>query len=154
MTISERARAKPQLCDHCPAKAQRSLPQHRRLFGLIKAAYHHWPDGHEFTPMSEDHLRKWLTAKAGYHTVKTLTLVDITSGEAIALLEAAFHAAGAHSFVKATAGKVYIFTPKSIAFDKLDHKAACSLFDEIGAVIEAELGIKADELLKQHEAAA
>ena len=154
MSISERARAKTKLCDHCPAKAVRSLPQHRRLFGLIRAAHMHWPEAHDFQPLSEEHLRKWLLAKAGHHTVKTMTLSDMTSGEAIALLEAAFHAAGAYSFVKGTAGKVHIFTPKSIAFEKLHHKAACLLFDEIGAVIELELGIKADDLLRQTEAAA
>lgn len=155
MSISERARAKHQLCDHCPAKADRSLPQHRRLFGLIRAAHMHWPEKHEtFEPLSEEHLRKWLLCKAGHHTVKTLALADMTASEAKALLEAAFYAAGAYSFVKGTAGKVHIFTPKSIAFDKLDHRAACKLFDEIGAVIETEIGIKADELLKNHEAAA
>lgn len=153
-SISKRARAKPQLCDHCPAKADRSLPQHRRLFGLIKAAHMHWPESAEFTPISEEHLRKWLLCKAGHHTVKTLTLADMTAGEAMALLEAAFHAAGAFSFVKGAAGRVNIFTPKSIAFDKLDHKAACRLFDEIGAVIEVEMGIKADDLLRRTEAAA
>jgi len=72
----------------------------------------------------------------------------------VVLLEAAFHAAGAHSFVRATAGRVHIFTPKSIAFDKLSHKAACQLYDEIGAVIETELGIKPDDLLRETEAAA
>jgi hypothetical protein len=49
---------------------------------------------------------------------------------------------------------VHIFTPKSIAFDKLSHKAACQLYDEIGAVIETELGIKPDDLLRETEAAA
>lgn len=154
MSISERARAKPQLCDQCQAKADRSLPQHKRLFGLVRAAHMHWPEASEFTPFSEEHLRKWLLCKAGHYTVKTLTLADMTTGAATALLETAFHAARAYSFVKGTAGQVHIFTPKSIAFDKLDHKAACKLFDEIGAVIECELGIKAEDLLRQTEAAA
>ena len=43
---------------------------------------------------------------------------------------------------------------KSIAFDKLDHRGACKLFDEVAGVIEAEIGIKADDLLKETEAAA
>lgn len=154
MTISERVRAKTPVCDHCPMKQGRSLPQHRRLFGLFRAAYMHWPEKHDFAPFSEEHLRKWLLCKAGHHSVKTLTLADLTATEAVTLLESAFHAAGAYAFIKSTAGRVHIFTPKSIAFDKLDHKAACTLFDEIGSVIQCELGIEADELLKQHEAAA
>lgn len=112
------------------------------------------PQSHEFQPENEEHLRKWLLCKAGHHTVKTLTLADLTSTEAVVLLQSAFHAAGAYSFVKATAGRVHIFTPESIAFDKLDHKAACKLFDEIGAVVEVEMGIRADDLLKQTEEAA
>jgi len=154
MSISERARAKAPMCEHCPARTDRSLPQHRRLFGLVRAAFTHWPESHEFQPENEEHLRKWLLCKAGHHTVKTLTLADLTSTEAVVLLQSAFHAAGAYSFVKATAGRVHIFTPESIAFDKLDHKAACKLFDEIGAVVEVEMGIRADDLLKQTEEAA
>lgn len=140
-------------CPTCGAVG-RSLPQHKRLFGLVRAAFHHWPEAHDFQPANEEHLRKWLTAKAGHHTVKTLALADFTTAEAVALLQAAFHAAGAHSFVKGSAGSVHIFTPSSISFDKLSHKAACKLFDEIGAVVEAEIGIAADELLKQMESAA
>lgn len=154
MTISERARATPKLCDHCPAKATRSLPQHKRLFGLIRAAHMHWPEAHDFQPSNEDHLRKYLTAKAGHYTVQTIEFGHMHHGTIKMIAEAAISAAGAYAFVKAVSGKLIIYTPKSIAFDKLDHKAACKLFDEIGSVIETELGIKADELLRQTEAAA
>ena len=33
-------------CDIEPAGKARSLPQLRRYFALIRAAYHHWPDSH------------------------------------------------------------------------------------------------------------
>lgn len=156
MSVSDRARAARQkLCATCPhGIGARSLPQHRRLFGLIKAARLHWPEKHDFQPFTEEHLRKWLLCKAGHCSVRELSLADMDTGEAIALLEAAFHAAGAYSFVRGDTGRVRIFTAKSIAFDKLSHKAACTLFDEIGAVIENEIGIKADDLLKETEAAA
>jgi hypothetical protein len=154
MSIRERARAKPQVCDHCPAKTDRSLPQHRRLFGLIRAAYMHWPEDHDFYPSNEDHLRKYLTAKAGHYTVQTVEFGHMPHGTIKSIAEAAIAAAGAYAFVKAISGKLIIYTPSSIAFDKLSHKAACKLFDEIGSVIETEIGIKADELLKNHEAAA
>lgn len=154
MSISERARAKPQLCDHCPARDARSLPQHRRLFGLVRAAFMHWPDSADFRPQNEEHLRKYLTAKAGHYTVQTIEFGHMPHGTIKSIAEAAIAAAGAYAFVKAVSGKLIIYTPDSIAFDKLSHKAACRLFDEIGAVIETEIGIKADELLKNHEAAA
>jgi hypothetical protein len=153
MTISERARTKPKLCDHCSAKATRSLPQHKRLFGLVKAAHMHWPDAHDFQPQSEEHLRKYLTAKAGHYTVQTIEFGHMPHGTIKSIAEATIAAAGAYAFVRAVSGKLIIYTPKSIAFDKLDHKAACKLFDEIGQVIEVELGIPADELLRQTEAA-
>jgi hypothetical protein len=152
MTISEKA--KPKLCDHCPAKAARSLPQHRRLFGLIRAAHMHWPEAHNFQPQNEDHLRKYLTAKAGHYTVQTIEFGHMPHSIIRSIAEAAIAAAGAYAFVKAVSGKLIVYTPKSIAFEKLDHKAACRLFDEIGSVIECELGIKADDLLRQTEAAA
>lgn len=153
MSISERARAKPAMCDHCPAKTDRSLPQHRRLFGLIRAAHLHWPEDHDFYPSNEEHLRKYLTAKAGHYTVQTVEFGHMPHGTIKSIAEAAIAAAGGYAFVKAASGKLIIYTPSSIAFDKLSHKAACKLFDEIGAVIETEIGINADELLKQTEAA-
>ena len=51
-------------------KKRRSLKHHKRLFGLIRAAFDLWPEGHEFQPETEDHLRAWLTIKAGHCEVK------------------------------------------------------------------------------------
>lgn len=47
-----------------------------------------------------------------------------------------------------------VFIPKSIAFEKLEHKAACNLFDEVAAVVEAEVGMSAETLLREAERAA
>ena len=47
-----------------------------------------------------------------------------------------------------------IFRPKSISFNKLGHKEFCRLNDEVDAVIEAEIGIKAERLLRETEKAA
>lgn len=156
-TISERARAKPLLCDHCPAKADRSLPQHKRYFALVRAAYTHWPEAHNFKPDDEEHLRKWLQCKAGHYTT---TRIEVPSADpAIMTLarlaaEGAIKAAKGVAWIKPVDDTLIVFVPKSIAFDKLEHKAACRLFDEVASVIESEMGIKADELMKQHEAAA
>ena len=156
MSISERARTK-QLCEGCPARQGRSLPQHRRYFSLIAAAHHHWPENHDFQPESVDHLRKWLQCKAGHYTT---TRIEVPSAEpAIMRLarlsaEAAIKASGGTAWIKPFDGGVVVFVPISIAFDKLDHRGACKLFDEVAGVIEAEIGIKADHLLKETEAAA
>jgi hypothetical protein len=145
------------LCDHCPTKGGRSLPQHRRYFALIKAAHMHWPETHEFQPDNEDHLRKWLQCKAGHYST---TRIEVPSADpAIMTLarlaaESAVKAAGGTAWIKPVEHTLIVFTPKSIAFDKLGHKEACRLFDEVAGVLEAEIGIKADDLMREHEAAA
>lgn len=156
MSISERARTK-QLCEGCPARQGRSLPQHRRYFSLIAAAHHHWPESHDFQPENAEHLRKWLQCKAGHYTT---TRIEVPSADDIIMrlarlsAEAAVKAAGGTAWIKPFDGGLVVFVPKSIAFDKLDHKAACKLFDEVAGVIEAEIGTKADDLLRETEAAA
>jgi hypothetical protein len=52
------------------------------------------------------------------------------------------------------ADELVVWKPKSIAFGKLGHEAFCKLNDEIDAVIKEETGLEADQLLKEHEAAA
>jgi hypothetical protein len=44
----------------------RSPADHRRFFGVIKAAFLHWPEKHEFQPEDPEHLRAWLLCRAGY----------------------------------------------------------------------------------------
>lgn len=159
MSISERARAATiRLCDHCPAHRRRSLPQHRRLFGLISAAFHHWPGGHEFEPDSAEHLRAWLLCKTRHRETNDFTLPDtddpVMMARMMEFAEALLDTQKGSKFGRWRGSTLRVFTPKSISFEKLNHRDACLLFDEIGAVIEAELGIKADELLRQHEASA
>jgi hypothetical protein len=119
----------------------RSLPQHRRFFALIRAAYHHWPDDHpEIAPTSESHLRAYLECKANYFTQSTV--------EPEAVLNSV-NSPGGFSFVKVVKGKICVFTPKSISFEQLGHQEACQLFDDITDVIYAETGLRAEELLKE-----
>lgn len=157
MSISERARVKSvEMCASCPARHKpRSLEQHRRLFALIKAAYHHWPHGHEFKPESEEHLRKWLIKEAGRHTITTIDIVGETTGaEALVIISAAIRASGGYPFVTLAGRTARVFTPDSIAFDKLPHKEACRLFDDMAQIIEAEIGVPAERLLKEMAGAA
>ena len=145
------------LCDHCPARQGRSLPQHRRYFSLIRAAHMHWPEAHEFQPDNEDHLRKWLQCKAGHYST---TRIEVPSADpAIMTLarlaaESAVKAAGGTAWIKCVEDTLIVFTPLSIAFDKLGHNSACALFDDVAQVIAAEMGIKADDLLRETEQAA
>jgi hypothetical protein len=64
---------------------QRSTAQHRRFFGLVKAAYDQWPENHQFDPDNEDHLRAWLLVKAKHRTIKEF-LLDGDTDEAARLI--------------------------------------------------------------------
>lgn len=152
---------------HCPecgctfdgkrASKARSLPQHRRLFGLVKAAFANWPEGHDFQPANEEHLRKWLIAKAGHFDTRTFELPE--TGDPVLMSRMMEFAEkllevdddDGHRFGRWRGSKLTVFIPKSMSFKKLPHKEACELFDEIGAVIEQAIGVPADRLLKEHE---
>ncbi len=49
---------------------------------------------------------------------------------------------------------VKVCAPESTAFHKLPHKKACQVLNDVEAWLAAELGINANEFLKQHERAA
>jgi len=153
-------------CPHCgglfqPSGKKRSTPQHRRYYAMIKAAYHHWPEGHDFQPDSEEHLRKWLQVSAGYreHTDIPVAFAEdqpgVTKLAALAI-EAAIMAADGYAFVRPhpDGGMVRVYRSKSISFDKLGHLEACALFDAVAEIIAAAIGRPVDEIMKQTEQAA
>lgn len=161
MTISERATAAggTKTCESCgqPLKRARSEPDHRRFFALIAAAYANWPERHEFQPSSSEHLRAWLICKAGHYDVTTIPIED--GHPAVAKLatlaaEAAIKAAGTHAFVRPHGSALAVFAAKSIAWDKLSQRDFSPIRQAVEDIIEAEVGVPVDRLLKEHERAA
>lgn len=141
-------------CPHCGVELSkpktgkpRSVPQHRRYFALIRAAMNHWPEKHPFQPMSEEHLRKWLQAKAGHRRVETIDTAGMSPDETLACVVAAIKKGGPSSFYERAGTRFYTITSESIDFDTLPHLAACALFDAVADVIEAETGIRADDMI-------
>jgi hypothetical protein len=141
-------------CPHCggelaPAKKgkQRSVPQHKRYFAMIRAAFSHWPESHRFQPLTEERLRKWLQAKAGYAVIKTVNTDGMTKDQAVLAIAAELSKADPVHFTSASAGNFYIISSKSIDFDTLPHIAACALFDHVAEVIEAETDLKVAQIL-------
>ena len=142
-------------CPHCSVEIEakpkrgkpRSVPQHRRYFALIRAAYMHWPDSHEFKPVNEEHLRKWLQAKAGHRVVDTIETDGMTPAQSVAAISAAMRKAGPYAFIGAAGSKLHVVTSESVDFDTLTHLAACALFDEVADVIENETGIRCDDMI-------
>lgn len=147
---------------HCPecgavldpkAKgAPRSLEQHRRFFGLMRAVFHHWPETHPVQFGDETECRKWLTMKAGHREIGArIPLVGINRERAMLLAEAAIRAAGSYAVPIIHGDTLVVFKPKSIAFAKLSHAAFCALNNAVDDVIQAETGLDPKQLLKEHE---
>lgn len=137
------------------AHAIRSLSQHRRFFGMIAAAFHHWPDGHEFQPSSSEHLRAWLLCKAGYRDVVTVPVEsDRPAVIKLAMLavEGALRAARTHAFVRLHGSSLVVFTAKSISFHALPHGEFQSVNDAVQEIIEVETGTAVDKLLTEKAA--
>ena len=166
-SLSERARrakSPTMSCPHCGVEIEepkagkpRSVPQHRRYWALVRAAYNHWPSKHRFTPMSEDHLRKWLQVQAGHRIVETLDMDGMALDVALASVAAQITKSGPMAFHESVGTRFYSIVSASIDFDSLPHLAACALFDAVAEVIEAETGLRCDDMIthtqrtRQHE---
>lgn len=147
-------------CPTCQqdVKADRSSQDHRRFFGLIAAAFHHWPESHDFTPDNPESLRSWLLCKAGYcdRTSIDVEWVDTPGMAKLVSIacEGTLRASKGQGFIRVHGDRIVVFSPKSIAWSTIGQKAFNEVRDAVSAVIEQEIGIDADTLLKEHERAA
>lgn len=139
--------------DHCPEcgcdlapKKRRSVPDHRRLFALIRQAHDNWPEGHDFQPESPEHLRAWLVCKAGWREATAYDLGDRADAAVVALaLQAGIKAARGVGFVRVVGRSVAVITPKSIDFRSMGQAEFGLLRDAVECVIEEETGIKSGD---------
>lgn len=135
--------------------APRSLEQLRRYFAVIRAAFHHWPETSARQFSDEEALRAYVQMKVGYREIAaTIPLVGLNKDRAVMLVEASIRAAGSYAMPVVHKGDLVIFKPKSISFAKLGHSEFCKLNDAVEAVIEQEIGVPVETMLKAHEAAA
>lgn len=142
-------------CGAEPKAKPRSIDQHRRYFGLIRAAFHHWPETSDRQFSSEDELRAYVQIKAGYREVGAqIPLSGLNKDRALLLVEAAIRGSGSYAIPVFYKDAIVVFKPKSIAFNKMGTQEFGALCDSAATVIEQEIGVPADELLKQTEHAA
>jgi hypothetical protein len=135
------------------AKRPRSVPQHKRLFALIRAAHFHWPETTSMQFTSVKNFRKWLTMKAGWRDIASETDVHgMPDNIVLVIAKAAFAAAKSYAVPVVHKGRLIIWVPRSIAFDKMDHEEACKLCDAVAVVIEQETGLRPEELLTEKAA--
>lgn len=146
-------------CPHCGCSLTkaRSGPDHRRFFAVIKAAFEHWPEGHDFQPDDAEHLRAWLICKAGYRISTPIDLPSNASGHVRMLfrlgVEAALRSAGnIVAFVVPHRNGVAVVRPRSIAFDKLGQHEFSDLRNAIEDVIRVETGLDPEALLTEKAA--
>jgi hypothetical protein len=142
------------MCPECGAvidaaeKTPRSVPQLRRYFALVRAVYEHWPEHHARQFASAEECRKWLQIRAGhYETGAAIPLTGTSKERAVMLAEAAIRAAGSYAEPVIHGDTLVIRRPKSIAFGRLGHAAACRLMADVDEVIRAETGLDPDQML-------
>lgn len=173
-TISERATAtiqQPGIGHNRPPKSQRvccpacefefdlhknskprSIEQHRRLFGLIKAAFFHWPENHERQFADAGELRSFLIMKAGWKEVALrMPVVGMKLDLVTVIVGAVMKAVHAHAIVVPHNNQLVIIKPKSIKFQSMKHLEFCSLNDAIDGVIQEVFSMTGDQLLQQHK---
>jgi hypothetical protein len=136
----------------------RSPADHRRFFGVIRAAFMHWPEQHDFQPEDPEHLRAWLLCRAGYKSVTEIPFEDSwpDAMRELALLaaESALKAAKSHAFVRPHPGGLFVFAPKSLKFDEIGQKEFGQIRESVEEVIKCETGREASELLRETTRAA
>lgn len=151
---------KQKACPHCGAllTRPRSEADHRRFFALIAAAYHQWPELHDFQPDDAEHLRAWLLCKAGYKDTAVFDLPDtddpVMLAQMMAFAEQLLDNAGdsRHTFGRWIGSTMYVHKARSIAWDKLSQKGFAPIREAIEDIVSYEIGVPADQLLREASA--
>lgn len=126
----------------------RSVDQHRRFFGLIKAAFHHWPEQHSFQPDNEEHLRAWLLVKAKHRKIHSFAFSDGAAELARLVPIMTLMMLDRYSWAWPYEDGIRVCVPASVSFKSLPHAEACKVLDNVGQVLRDEAGLEPDDLLK------
>ncbi len=142
-------------CDISGNDKPRSLPQLRRFFAMIRAAYHHWPETSEKQFSSDEELRKHLTMRAGWRDVAArIPLVGVNSDITKMIVAQAFKAAGTHAWPVVHKSELVIWVPRSIAFHSMGPQEFGQLSDAVAVVIKDMTGLDVEQMLRETESAA
>ena len=145
----------------CILTKPRSSADHRRFFGLLAKAADQWPESHPFQPSSVEHLRAFLLCEAGYTSVTTVDLSEITASNphllaaariAIEEAVAAGLRNGDYVFTRPRGDVVEILRPRSINWATLGQKEFSPIREAVETIIEAAIGVSSEQLLKEQAA--
>lgn len=131
----------------------RSYDQHKRFFALCKQAYMHWPESHAEQFSDETDCRKYLIMRAGWRDIASkINLTGIREDKAILLATAVLSGLPTNVYARPVLhnGQLIVWVPRSISYEKMPHLEMCALSDAVAEVIEAETGIKVDDLMQVH----
>ena len=133
----------------------RSIDQHKRFFGLVRALYHHWPEGHDFQPDNEEHLRAYLLVKAKHRSIKEFYLSDERMTDDVARLLPVITAMMLNRYCWAWAegDALKVCAPLTTNFKDMKHEEACQVYDAVDQYVRS-IGMDPEEVLKQTETAA
>lgn len=130
----------------------RSYQQHKRFFIMCRAAYHHWPETHIEQFSSAKECRKYLTMKAGWRDIASKTLLTgIREDKAILLATAVLSGLPKHVGARPVLhnGQLIVWVPRSISYATMPHLEFCALSDAVAEVIEAETGMRVEEMMRE-----
>lgn len=138
---------------------RRSHAQLRHYFHVIRAFHTHWPEYVDQQFGSAEDLRKWAQMKCGHYSVAAR--IPLSGEQSIAqlgsrmglIIQAAFAGAGQYAWPKIVGDELLIYVPKSIAFGRLSHSEATTLFNVVVALLEATSGLTHDDVMAAAEAA-
>lgn len=144
-------------CPHCGCELTqkeggkpRSVEQIRRYFAMLKHTWSNWPESHPQQFASSEEMRAWLQMKAGAREVGAqIPLTGMSKERAMLLAEAAIRGAGSFAWPIINGDTLVIFRPKSISFGRMAHHDFCRLSDAVSDVIEAETGIKIEDMMRE-----
>lgn len=126
----------------------RSMPHHKFFFAFLNEVFQNWPEDHPFRPNDEEHLRAWLTVKAGW--LEMMEYVVPTTAEAhraIKIAKAIIYkfSGGRPIWFKLIGSQIYAAWPKSIKFEKMDEEEFKRFTTAIFTLIYAETSMDVEE---------
>lgn len=131
----------------------RSIDQHRRFFGLVRACFDHWPESHEFQPDNEEHLRAYLLVKAKHRSIKEFV---IDKADDVARLLPIVTAIMLHRYCWAWSigdNQLMVCAPLTTNFNDMKHQDACKVYDAVDAYL-LSIGMDPEQILAEAEKAA
>ncbi len=144
----------------CIIDKGRSAQDHRRFFGLIRAAYNQWNESHAFKPSSEEQLRAWALVQAGWTNVATVEIpASYEAGEGRAIFRSAVEGAcraidgpGGYHELRVNDAALQIVTARTIRWSEVGQREFGRIRDGVEAAIEGALNVTAEQLLRERAA--